>query len=75
MIFMHELMRYMRNLCVFVIQCYKTFDLANVSQDTSRVWSTYLAEHLKSHESTTTPYFSAFAHPSGKEIVKHICTK
>ena len=44
MIFMHELMKYMRNLCVFVIQCYKTFDLAHVSQDKSRVWSTYVTE-------------------------------
>ena len=32
--------------CVFVIQCYKTFDLANVPQDKSRDWSTYLTEHF-----------------------------
>ena len=42
MIFMHELMKYMHNLCVFVIQCHKIFDLAHVSKDKSRVWSTYV---------------------------------
>ena len=44
MIFMHELMKYMHNLCVFVIQCHKIFELAHVSKDKSRVWSTYVTE-------------------------------
>ena len=47
-----------------------TFDLANVSQDKSGVVN--ICDRT-SHESSTSAYFSAFAHPSGKEIVKHIC--